>query len=131
MMFASGKKVFVNLRDLIFIGNLPNYVISEMNPNGNVKELEQFTSKESIDYLRNRSEIIDYDYLKNLSEEAIYDYIHSLYEEYFDLYKKGKGVYLERKMEICEYKVNELKKYIDYKKIYDKKYNKVKLLQKK
>ena len=130
MRIVSGKRLFVDLKDLVFIGNLPNYVIEDMNPNGSYKELEEFKNKEAIEYLKNRPEIIDYDYLNTLSEEAIYDYIHSLYEEYFDLYKKGKDFYLERKMEICEYKVSELKKYIDYKKIYDKKYRKIKLLQK-
>ena len=129
MRFASGNKLFVDLKDLIFIGNLPNYVISEMNPNGNLKEFEQFTNKDSIDYLKSRSEIIDYDCLKTLTEEAIYDYIHSLYDEYFELYKKGKGNYVEQRMEICEYKVSELKNYIDYKKLYDKKYERIKILQ--
>ena len=82
---------------------------------------------DSKKYFESRREIINYDDIFNLSEEEIYDLIHNLYEEYFRLYKVNKTIFIDRKMEICEHKVSELKDYIDYKKVYDKKYKKIKV----
>ena len=128
MRFTAGRSMFVEMKDLVFIGNLPNEVISEMKVHSEYKSLEEFKNYESKEYFESRQEILNYDEIKNLSEEAIYDLIHSLYEEYFRLYKKGKSMYVQRKMEICEHKVSELKDYIDYKKVYDKKYKNIKYL---
>lgn len=126
MRFKAGKSLFVNMKDLVFIGNLPNFVVSEMKLKSEYHSLEEFKDPESIEYFNNRSEIIDYDEIKNLSEEALYDLIHSFYEEYFILIKNYKNIDVQIKMEICEYKVSELKDYIDYKKVYDKKMDSIK-----
>ena len=129
MKFNAGKSTFVSMRDLVFIGNLPNYIISEMKVNSEFKNFEEFRETDSIIYFDNRKEIIDYDEIRNLSEEAIYDLIHSFYEEYFRLLKNYKSVDVQRKMEICEHKVYELKDYLDYKNVYDKKYKKIKIIK--
>ena len=129
MRFTAGKSMFVEMKDLVFIGNLPNYVISEMKVNSDYKGLEEFENIDSKEYFESRPEVINYDEINDLSEEAIYDLIHSLYEEYFRLYKKGNLPYIKQKMNICEHKVSELKDYIDYKKVYDKKYSNIKRLK--
>lgn len=127
MRFTAGDSLFVDIKDLVFICNLPNYVISEMEVNSDYKGLEEFKNDDSKKYFESRREIINYDDIFNLSEEEIYDLIHNLYEEYFRLYKVNKTIFIDRKMEICEHKVSELKDYIDYKKVYDKKYKKIKV----
>ncbi|MBQ3475435.1 MAG: hypothetical protein IJH20_04630 [Bacilli bacterium] len=127
MRFVAGESLFVDIKDLVFIGNLPNYVISEMKANSDYKGLEEFKNDDSKKFFESRREIINYDEIDNLSEEEIYDLIHNLYEEYFRLYKVNKTIFIDRKMEICEHKVSELKDYIDYKKVYDKKYKKIKV----
>ena len=127
MRFTAGKSLYVEMKDLVFIGNLPNYVISEMKVKSDYKGLEEFKNDNSKKYFESRPEVINYDEIDSLSEEEIYDLIHSLYEEYFRLYKVNKSVFVDRRMEICEHKVSELKDYIDYKKVYDKKYKKIKV----
>ena len=127
MRFTAGKSMYVEMRDLVFIGNLPNDIISEMKVESEYKGLEEIKNNDSKKYFESRQEVLNYDEIKDLSEEAIYDLIHNLYEEYFRLYKKGKSMHIERQMEICEHKVSELKDYIDYKKVYDRKYKNIKV----
>ena len=86
MRFTAGKSLYVEMKDLVFIGNLPNYVISEMKVNSDYKGLEEFKNDDSKMYFESRPEVINYDEIDSLSEEEIYDLIHSLYEEYFRLY---------------------------------------------
>lgn len=123
MKLLVNDKMYVQYTDLVFLTNLPNFVIEEMSKENTHNGLEEFTSKESIEYFNSRDEIIDYNVIKNLSEEALYDYIHSLHELFFRInnyhYKNHRE---KRKMEICEYKVEKLKDYIDYKKVYDKQF---------
>ena len=125
MKLITDNKVYVETKDLNFIGNLPNFVIDELKLN-NKTGFEEFKNKESIDYFINRDEIINYNVVKALEEEGIYDLIHSLYEESFKLelktYKSKENMLLIKKY---EYMVKSLKEYIDYRKIMDKKFDRV------
>ena len=125
MKLITDNKVYVETKDLNFIGNLPNFVIDELKLN-NKTGFEVFKNKESIDYFINRDEIINYNVVKALEEEGIYDLIHSLYEESFRLelktYKSKENILTIKKY---EYMVKSLKEYIDYRKIMDKKFDRV------
>ena len=73
MKLITDNKVYVETKDLNFIGNLPNFVIDELKLN-NKTGFEVFKNKESIDYFINRDEIINYNVVKTLEEEGIYGY---------------------------------------------------------
>ena len=122
MKLITNNKIYVEMKDLIFIGNLPNFVIEEINQNEN--GFEVFKNPRSIDYFMNKNEIIDYSLVKSLSEEEIYDLIHNIHKQYYDLeFKNNRGIHTKLKLEKYEYMVRTLKEYIDYKKLVDKKYN--------
>ena len=114
-------KVYVEIEDLVFIGNLPNYITEEITQNK--IGIELFKNPRSIDYFTKKYEIIDYNNVKWLSEEKLYDIIHAIYEECFKIemnYPKSVNNIL--KLEKYEYMVRTLKKYIDYRKLIDKKF---------
>lgn len=124
MKLFKDNKVYVEMKDLVYIGNLPNFVIEEIN---NYKHgFEMFKNPKSIDYFRNTDEIINYNIVRNLSEEGIYDLIHAIYEECFRLeVKNKKSINIILRLQKYDYMVKTLKEYLDYRKINDKKYNRI------
>jgi len=125
MKLITEDKVYVENKDLDFISNLPNYIIDEMMINNNVG-FELFKSKESIDYFKTKEEIIDYNSIRLLEEEGIYDLIHLIYDECFKLeVQKYKSREVLSKIKNYEYMVKTLKEYIDYRKIIDKKFSRI------
>ena len=124
MKLIKNGKAYVEMKDLIFIGNLPNYVIDEIKNSKNGFEI--FKNPKSIDYFLTRYEIINYNIVNGLEEEGIYDIIHALYEESFKIEVNNKKTLdINIRLEKYEYMVRSLKEYIDYRKIMDIKYNRV------
>lgn len=77
----NGKdKMFVQLKDIVFLGAIPDYVASEL------LEVEYhqdcfltFEKEESIHFFESREEIIDYDTVCKLSDDEIHLKINKLY----------------------------------------------------
>ena len=126
MKLFVNDKMYVQLEDLVLIGNLPNFVIEEMSIDNTSNGFEEFKTEESIEYFKSRDEIIDYSEVKNCNEKQLYDHVYSEYDTYFKIDKyKYKNHREEKRMEVCEYKIRVLKDYIDYKKVYDEQFETV------
>ena len=122
MKLITEDKIYVEIKDLIYICNLPNFVINEMSLE-NKSGFEVFKDKLSIDYFIDKQEIINYNSVRTLNDEGIYDLIHSIYEECFKLdVKPNKNLNILLKLEKYEYMIKTLKEYIDYRGILDKKF---------
>ena len=79
----NGKdKMFVQLKDIVFLGAIPNYVVSELQQTEYSKDcFISFEQEKSIRFFESKEEIIDYDTICKLSDDEIELEINKLHED--------------------------------------------------
>ena len=84
MKLKREDKMYVQLKDILFLGVMPSYVCKEMKIFYNQDCFLLFKDKRSVEFFESKEEIVDYNFVSSLSDAELDDEILKLYSKLND-----------------------------------------------